>query len=186
MNNFQKTLFVLGLVLLTFGSGKTLAQTIQFSIHVASSLDATVDQDLSFGTLIANTGSNDVNLGDPGMGVFAITGNEELDIVVTMTPPTNLTHTGVSTDVIPFTLNFAYANKGSNDVNQAVVASGNTARFQILERTSGPAGAPPTPPNASHTPQDATAYLYVYGSLTLGEIDAGTYTGMVTIDVAYD
>ena len=163
-----------------------LSQTIQFSIHVASSLNATVDQDMTFGELISNSGVNEINLGDAGMGVFAITGNEELDVVVTMSPPANLTRVGNPSDVIPFTLNFAYANKGVNDVNQAIVATGNTARFQMLGRTSGPAGAPPTPPSAHHTPADATAYLYVYGTLTLGSIPAGTYTGMVTIDVVYD
>lgn len=186
MKRIRALFLLLGGLIVLSSPQWLIAQTIQFSIHVSSNLNATVDQEMSFGELIAGSGTNDINLGDPGMGIFAITGNEEMDIIVTMTPPANLTHTGISTDVIPFTLNYAYANKGANDVNQAVVASGNSARFQMLGRTSGPAGAPPTPPSSDHTPQETTAYLYVYGSLTVGSIDAGTYSGMVTIDVAYD
>ncbi|NQV15367.1 hypothetical protein HQ531_07905 [bacterium] len=162
------------------------AQTIQFSIHVSSTLDATKDQDMDFATLIAGSGITQINLGDSGMGVFAITGNEELDVIINLTAPANLTHTGASPDVIPFTLEFAYANKGANDVNQAVVVTGGSARFQLRERVSGPAGAPPTPPSAHHTPAQATAYIYIYGSMNVGFIDAGGYTGNVDLSVTYD
>lgn len=163
-----------------------ISQTIQFSVHVASTLDATKDQDLDLGMAISGSGITNVNLGDPGMGIFSITGNEELDIIVTLTAPANLIHTGASTDVIPFTLEFAYANRGVNDVNQAIAGTGGIARFQMRGRDSGPAGAPPTPPSAHHTPQDATAYIYIYGSMDVQAIDPGTYTGNVDIDITYD
>ncbi|MCF7808002.1 MAG: DUF4402 domain-containing protein [Candidatus Marinimicrobia bacterium] len=164
----------------------TLAQVITFSVHVSSSLNATKDQDMDFGTIISGTGLTEINLGDAGMGVFAITGNEEMDVIVTLTAPANLIHTGASSDVIPFTLNFAYANKGVNDINQAVTSTGGTARFQMRERESGPAGAPPTPPSSHHTPAEATAYLYIYGTLNVGNIDAGTYSADVDLEVIYD
>jgi len=164
----------------------TSAQTIQFSVHVSSSLNATKDQDMDFATLISGSGLTEINLGDSGMGVFAITGNEELDVIVTMTSAANLHHTGASTDLIPFTLEFAYANRGANDVNQAVVVTGGTARFQMRKRESGPAGAPPTPPSAHHTPTEATAYIYIYGSMNVGVIDGGNYTGNVDLSVTYD
>jgi len=162
------------------------AQTIQFSVHVASSLNATKDQDMDFATVLSGSGVSQINLGDSGMGVFAITGNEELDVIVTMTAPANLTHTGSSSDVIPFTMNFAYANHGANDINQAVEVTGTTARFQMRERESGPAGVPPTPPSAYHTPATTTAYIYIYGSMNVGVIDAGSYTGTVELSVIYD
>jgi len=161
-------------------------QTIQFSLHVASSLDATKDQDMDFETIVAGTGIHDINLGDTGMGVFAITGDDDLDVIVSMIPPANLANTGISGDVIPFTLKFAYANRGSNDINQAIEVNGGTARFQIRQRTGGPAGAPPTPPSNNYTPSQSTAYIYVYGSLNVGSVDAGTYAGIVQLSVIYD
>ncbi len=181
-----KNLLLLILLSLFIGQGSVLGQTIQFSIHVASSLNATKDQDMDFDTVLSGDGLVSINLGDTGMGVFAITGNEELDVIVTMTAPANLTHTGSSPDVIPFTLNFAYANRGANDVNQAVVVSGTTARFQMRQRESGPAGAPPTPPSGYHTAAEATAYIYIYGSMNVGVIDAGSYSGTVELSVTYD
>ena len=162
------------------------AQTIQFSIHVSSSLDATKDQDMDFGEVMSGAGVSEIHLGDSGMGVFAITGNEEMDVIVTMSADANLHHTGSSSDVIPFTLHFAYANRGANDINQAVTVSGGTVRFQMKERESGPAGVPPTPPSSHHTPAETTAYIYIYGSMDVGNIDGGNYTGDVDLSVTYD
>jgi len=183
--NYQ-LIFLLGLGTQLGLPSLASAQTIQFSVYVASSLDATKDQDLDMGEVISGSGYTEVLLGDPGMGVFSITGNEELDVIVTMVSPTKLTHTGASADEIAFTLNFAYANKNANNVNDAIVASGGTARFKMKERSSGPAGAPPTPPSGTHTPQEATAYIYIYGNMTVGDIEPGTYTGDVDLSVTYD
>lgn len=177
---------LIGLLLL-FGMNVSLhAQTIQFSVHVSSSIDAVKDQDMDFDMLTTGSGLHEINLGDSGMGKFAITGNEELDVIVTMTSDPNLEHTGISTDVIPFTLEFAYANRGADDINQAIVATGGVARFQLLKRETGPAGVPPTPPSALHIPTQATAYIYIYGNMTVGSIDPGSYTGNVDLSVIYD
>jgi len=181
---FSKKLILL---VLTIGAlSQSHGQTIQFSLHVSSTLDATNESDMEFETILSGSGLAEINLGDNGMGVFGITGDDDLDVIVTMTAPANLTHDGASPDVIPFTLKFAYANRGVNDVNQAVEVVGTTARFQIRERESGPAGAPPTPPSAFHTPSQSTAYIYIYGSMNVGSIDAGSYSGNVDLSVIYD
>jgi len=165
--------------------GLVFSQSIQFSIYVESELNATKQQDIDFQEVITNQGLTPVNLGDPGMGVFAITGNQELDVIVTIDAPTNLT-TGGSSDVIPFTLNFAYANKGENDINDAIMVAGNSIRFQLLGRSEGPASHPPTPPHSGYVPTESTAYIYVIGSLDVGDIDAGEYSGTVSLTVEYD
>lgn len=174
----------MGLLLCAFSAG--LGQTIQFSLNVSSTLDATTESDMAFETILSGSGLTEINLGDAGMGVFGITGDADLDVIVTMTAPANLTHDGASLDVIPFSLNFAYANRGVNDVNQAIEVVGSTARFQIRQRESGPAGAPPTPPSGFHTPSQSTAYIYIYGSMNVGSIDAGSYSGSVDLSVIYD
>ncbi|MFH1850786.1 MAG: hypothetical protein ABIA75_00420, partial [Candidatus Neomarinimicrobiota bacterium] len=107
------------------------SQSIQFSIFVDSELAAGKQQDLDFQNVVTGQGLTPINLGDPGMGVFSITGNQELDVIVTMDAPANLVHTGSSTDVIPFSLSFAYANKGDNDINDAVLVPGNSIRFHL-------------------------------------------------------
>ena len=176
--------FRIGLLLIL--TNLVLGQTIQFSVNVASSLDATKDQDMSFQTVPAGSGLQEINLGDSGMGVFAITGDEDLDVIVTMTAPSELTHTGASTDVISLTLTFAYANRGENDINHAIEVTGGTARFRMKERSSGPAGPPPTPRSNAYTATQTTAYIYVYGSMNVGVVDAGSYSGTVDLSVTYD
>lgn len=176
---------ILGVAVFLVPQNAAFGQTIQFSIYVASNLDATKDQDLDLGMSISGSGTHEVNLGDPGMGVFSIAGNEQLDVIVSMTADAELTNPSTS-HVIPFTLEFAYANRGENNINHAVVGVGGTARFQLRQRESGPPGAPPTPANAGFTPNTATAYIYVYGSMYVGAIDPGTYTGNVNLSVTYD
>ena len=181
---YSRVVFFLMLTL--GGLVQGFGQTIQFSLHVSSTLDATNESDMQFETILSGSGLSEINLGDSGMGVFGITGDDDLDVIVTMTAPANLTHDGASPDVIPFTLKFAYANKGVNDVNQAVEVNSSSVRFQIRNRESGPAGAPPTPPSGFHTPSQSTAYIYIYGSMTVGSIDAGSYSGSVDLSVIYD
>jgi len=162
------------------------AQTIQFSLNVSSSIDASKDQDMAFDEVFAGSGLTEIGLGDPGMGVFAITGDKDLDVVVSISAPTDLTHSGLSTDTLPFSMSFAYANRGSNDINQATVVAGTTARFQILSRENGPPKPPPTPRTNAFTQIQGTAYVYVYGTLNVGTVDAGQYAGTVEITVTYD
>ena len=164
-------------------TGILFSQSIQFSVYVASELNATKQQDLDFQDVITNQGLTPINLGDPGMGVFAVTGNNELDVVVTMTAPTNLTD---GSNNIPFTLNFAYANKGVDDINDAILVPSNSIRFQLLEQSGRPTGPPPTPPHSGYIPTESTAYIYIFGSLDIGDVPPGAYTGTVTLTVDYD
>ncbi len=162
------------------------SQSIQFSVYVASELNASRQQDLDFSNVVVNQGVTPINLGDPGMCVFSITGNQELDVIVSLDVPANLTAQGGSPDVIPFTLNFAYANKGVNDINDAIMVPSNSIRFKLLDDSTGPAGRPPTPPHAGYVPLETTAYIYIFGSLDIGDIMPGAYSGTVSLTVDYD
>ncbi len=183
-SNIYKMLLHLIVMTLTVAN-PLLAQTINFSVHVSSSLDATKDADMAFPQVMAGDGLTVIGLGDGGMGVFAISGNAELDVEVTLVAPTHLTHVTYPAQQMELDLQFAYANKGVNDINQAITVVGNTARFQLKERESGPAGAPPTPPSAAHTPEIVTAYLYLFGTIDVGLIASGSYGGTVDLYVQY-
>jgi hypothetical protein len=178
-------LIIMSILLMIMSVQSLSGQTINFSVHVASSLDATKDADMAFPQVMAGDGITAIGLGDGGMVIFAISGNEELDVEVTLVAPTNLVHVSYPAQTMPLNLTFAYANYGVNDINQAKTATGNTARFQMKERQSGPAGAPPTPPSSGHTPQIVTAYLYVYGTIDVGMIASGAYSGTVDLYVQY-
>ncbi len=63
-----------------------------------------------------------------------------------------------------------------------------SAQFPILARGNQPPGPPPTPVYEGYNPAafNETAYLYLYGSLNVGNVDAGNYSGSITVTVSYD
>ncbi len=170
----------------------TDAQEIDFSSFSNYTVSVETEpgfESLDFGNVIAGEGEITVNLGDdPGMAVLAITGAPYLDVIVTVTKPNALLpmEAGVS-DEIPFTsLQAAYANHGANNYLQAKMMNGLQARFPILERQSTPPGPPPTPPREGVEPPTETAFLYLWGTINVGDIAGGTYSATIDVTVEYN
>lgn len=176
------------------------AQEINFG-EFSSKYSVTVSElnpaeDLAFGMVIQNEGLKTIDLIDAK--VLMIEGVKYLDVIVDITADnhlyldTDISCNGSNTNCIPFTLQAAYANRGANNTNQAIlmqVASNvATAQFPILARGNQPPGPPPTPDYEGYNPAlyNETAYLYLYGSLNVGNVDAGSYSGNITITVTYD
>ncbi|MBD3615486.1 MAG: hypothetical protein HUJ22_02860 [Gracilimonas sp.] len=151
---------------------------------------------LNFGMTLQNEGLKSIDLFNAK--VLMIEGVKYLDVLVDISADNYLyLDNDVScnasfTNCIPFTLQAAYANRGSNDTNQAVLmqvtSNMASAQFPILARGNRPPGPPPTPPHEGYNPAvfNETAYLYIYGSLNVGIVNSGSYTGNITITVSYD
>lgn len=177
----------------------TNAQEINFgdfSSKYAVTLSELSPADLEFGMVIQNEGLKSVDIQDAK--VLMIEGVKYLDVIVDVTADnylfldSDVACNGSNTNCIPFTLEAAYANRGQNNTNQAVlmqVASNvASAQFPILARGNQPPGPPPTPVYEGYNPAlfNETAYLYIYGSLNVGNVDAGSYSGTITVTVSYD
>ena len=176
------------------------AQEIDFgdfsSKYTVSLTELNPAEDLEFGTVIQGEGLKNVNL--INSKVLMIEGVKYLDVIVDITADNHLflsgdiACNGGNTNCIPFELQAAYANQGDNDTNEAIlmqVASNvATAQFPILARGNLPPGPPPTPVYEGYNPAlyNETAYLYIYGSLNVGNVDAGSYSGNITITITYD
>lgn len=173
------------------------AQEVKFGQYYnfsAAAGELNPGDDLSFGLVIKNEGQVSRSISEAK--VITITGFKFLDVLVDISgDPYLLLNSGCATDPscrMPFTLQAAYANMGANDVGEAriITVSGNsaTARFPILHRQSGPPGPPPTPQTEDFNPAafEDTAYLYLYGSIDVGNIDSGTYNAQITVTVVYD
>ncbi|WP_232803083.1 hypothetical protein [Gracilimonas amylolytica] len=176
------------------------AQEIDFgdfsSKYTVSITELIPAEDLSFGMVIQNEGLKTVDLLDAK--VLMIEGVKYLDVVVTITADNYLylnndvSCNGSNSNCIPFTLQAAYANRGNNNTNQAVlmqVASNvASAQFPILARGNRPPGPPPTPVYEGYNPAlfNETAYLYLYGSINVGNQNAGSYSGQIQVTVTYD
>jgi hypothetical protein len=153
-------------------------------------------EDLSFGTVVQNEGLKTIDLIDAK--VLMIEGVKYLDVIADITADNylflngDIACNGGNTNCIPFTLQAAYANRGTNNTNEAVlmqVASNvASAQFPIEARGNRPPGPPPIPVYEGYNPAlyNETAYLYIYGSLNVGNVDAGSYSGSITITVSYD
>jgi hypothetical protein len=196
-------LFCLSALLLFFTlSFSTIAnaQEIDFgdfsSKYAVTLSELSPAEDLEFGMVIQNEGLKSVALQDAK--ILMIEGVKYLDVIVDVTADNflfldnDVACNGSNTNCIPFTLQAAYANRGNNNTNQAVtmqVASNvASAQFPILARGNQPPGPPPTPVYQGYNPAafNETAYLYIYGSLNVGNVDAGSYSGTITVTVSYD
>ncbi len=190
----------LGLMIILFNVNSAHAQEIDFgdfsSKYAVSITELNPAEDLEFGMVIQNEGLKQIDL--LNAKVLMIEGVKYLDVIVDVTADNylflgnDISCNGTNTNCIPFTLQAAYANRGNNNTNQAVlmqVASNvATAQFPILARGNQPPGPPPTPVYEGYNPAlyNETAFLYIYGALNVGNQDAGSYSGEITITVNYD
>lgn len=154
--------------------------------------------DLEFdGPIVAGGGIYQVELIDAY--VLSLLGVKYLDVGVQIIGDGelllngNLENSGDPEKSIPFTLRSAYANRAQNNISDAVfipVSGTNTgnARFPILARQQQPPGPPPPPPTEAFNQSevDETAYLYLYGEINVGYVNAGNYIGTITITVEYE
>lgn len=94
---------------------------------------------------------------------------------------------------IPFTLEAAYSNVGSGNHTRSqyqmisIVSNTASVRFPILQRQFQPPAPPPRPPTGATNPAPPTetALLWLYGSIQVPDVQAGSYTGQIQIDVTY-
>ena len=200
MKGFGCFIFFMVTSFLTVFNPSLAAQEIDFgdfsskySVSISELIPA---EDLAFGMVIQNEGLKTIDLIDAK--VLMIEGVKYLDVIVDVTADnylyldTDIACNGSNTNCIPFTLQAAYANRGNNNTTEAILmqtaSNVASAQFPIEARGNRPPGPPPTPVYEGYNPAlyNETAYLYIYGSLNIGNVDAGSYSGEITITVSYD
>lgn len=190
-------LFAAFILLLPASSAK--AQEIRFSDYHAYSIeldDLTPAQDLDFGMIFSGEGHKALNIAHAK--VLSITGVKYLDVLVDITAENYLLLDGEPLNAnqtnkrIPFTLQAAYANRGTDNPGIATpiqtVSNMASARFRIRGRDNGPPGPPPVPVHGTYNPAlyNDTAYLYLFGSINVGAVNAGPYASKIIITLSYD
>lgn len=198
ISGHRKYLFLLFLLIPLLFTNKSIAQEINFGQYgeYTVSIENVSLGDFEFeGPIISGSGTYQVELIDSY--VLSIIGVKYLDVGVTITGDGVLVNTDPnctepSQCTIPFTLNSAYANRGQNNIADAVIipVSANNAntRFPVLTRQQLPPGPPPPPPTEAfdQAQVEESAYLYLYGEISVGNINAGLYTGTINITVEYE
>ncbi len=195
-------LLLLGLLAFIFAGGmKVEAQRIGFGLYSSYNLTLTnlMPEDLDFGTVVKGSGLVSISLADNEVVPIEIEGVEYLDVTVTLTAPAGnvllLEGDGAYLNdpdrSMPVTIKMAYYNGGMPNIPvdtakaQAIEVTGDMITFAIRRRPGGPPGPPPVPPHAGYVPPSAVAYLFIYGSLNVGDVNAGPYKGTIDINVEY-
>lgn len=202
MGNYKNILsyaLVIGLAICF--STMAMAQQVGFGLYTNSDLTLTklVPDELDFGDRISGEGSVQILLSDDAAVPIEIEGVAYLDVTVTITPPDGdyLVLMGDPANLdeqdkrMLVNIRMAYYNRGQEGITEiaakaeAIEVVGNTVTFQIRRRPGGPPGPPPVPPHAGYTPPTAKAYLFIYGDLTVGNVNAGPYSGLIDVHVEY-
>jgi len=148
------------------------AQTVQFSMDVQAELGIEVLQDLNFGTVIANSGTQRIELGDPQMGIFKIKALAAQSALLTLYKPDSLTFTDdENAEEIPVSISASYSSRptGYNDV---------------LNFTNGSLGISLGNDEAGSSGWE-TGFVFIFGDIEVGEVARGSYSGTLILNVTY-
>ncbi|MDI6401913.1 hypothetical protein QLX67_07900 [Balneolaceae bacterium ANBcel3] len=154
-------------------------QFIRLSFDIESELIVEELRSLYFGEVVANAGVVRIPLGDMDMGVYRISGPRNLVVTLALDLPDYLTiedEEGAEFQ-IPVSLETAYINRGENQAFEAM-SMPPSFRFPIL------ADAPDSPPG--QPVPSASAYVYVFGEIDIGDIPPGNYSANVFMSVEFD
>ena len=152
-----------------------LCQQMQMSFDVQAELSIEVLQDLDFGTVVTNSGTQKIPLGNAQMGIFKIRSLAAQNALLTLRQPDFLSSTGNETvEKIPIKIKAAYSDRPDtyNNVKHFISNSLNVT-FDSNNQTS-------VSPNTWET-----GYVYIFGDLSVGDVSKGTYTGNLVLSVEY-
>lgn len=156
------------------------AQFMGISIEIEPGIKTEVISNLSFGNLSQSSLASNIGLGDPGMGVYGITSYQNEEVIVQLDAPRVLRNRqSPGHEGIFLNLQAAYANRGKNDYKDAIQLKGNNAQFQILD--------PKLASKNENKGYEAweTAYIYIYGGISIENIRTGIYEGDITLRIIY-
>ncbi|HAW79369.1 MAG TPA: hypothetical protein DCX27_06395 [Balneola sp.] len=153
------------------------AQFINLQLRIEPELSATVEQSLDFGTQVTNFGTRTIALGDINMGIFSIKAYHTQSVIITLDTPEALTSINPAIDdLIPLDLEIAFNNTGVNNASNATILENKSGFISIYDGDE----------EISQSEIWKEMYLYIYGSIEIGNIRNGVYTGDIILSIEYD
>lgn len=153
---------------IAFGQS-SFTQSPSVSIGIAQGLSAYTNTNLNFGTVVSGAGTYSVAVTSASAGEVTIQGQWNTTVYVTLTPPASLTN-GVNT--IPYTPRAAFDNSADNPAvsTEWIPPTGRQTGFRL---------------RANHAGQSGQAFVYIFGSINVGSVPPGTYSGTYVVAVSY-
>lgn len=147
---------------------KSAAQGATVQVDVVNQVDVIKQSDLYFGIVLPGSGPKTLTKTDANIASFEIIADRGQALTITITPPATLTN---GTDDIPYTCDAAY-NENEDDPATATDLAG-CSTFTMK------------PANQDPGQFLRAGYVYVFGTIDVGAVATGTYTGTVTVSAAY-
>ncbi|MFH0991046.1 MAG: hypothetical protein V1799_13640 [bacterium] len=146
----------------------SLSSNATVKISALNGLTILKVRDLNYGIVPQNSTAT-IAVTDAQTGKFTVVGTKTKNVITTLTPPATLTN---GSNSITYTAQASFNNLADNPATATewIPASGVKAGFRPSANTSGNIGE---------------FYIYIYGSITVGNVPAGTYTGVFTVSVSY-
>lgn len=174
-NLHLRSLFLHTSIFIFLFTGTASGQFLNLQIEVEPEVDTTVEQSLSFGQVTSGAGQVRIQLGDPNMGVFRISAIRAQRLLISLEHSIELTsRAGANPASIPFDIEASYTYFGVNDYRESVPLTSDIENI-VIE-------APPTAPNATWS----SAFIYVYGTLDIGNVPNDVYVGEVQLTIVYE
>lgn len=167
---FLKT-FLFAVILCYACPANTQAQFIDLRLDVDAEITIQTEQPLDFGTISTNSGRRMIELGSINMGIFSITALENQMLLVTLDKPTQLIHDNPAIeDQIPLELFSRYGYSAQNYENSNPLPDA----ISTIKVETNPE---PGPWNS--------IYIFMYGSVDIGDVPDGTYANEIVLTVEY-
>ena len=128
--------------------------------------------DLDYGTLVQNQGLITKATTDQAIGKFEVWAQlpPEKKVKITIQAPNDFTK---GPDEVPYEIRASY-NTHADDPSTATEMSGLTATFSPQANQTYNQPPPPFP--------EASAYIYIHGTVDVEYQPAGTYSGLITLE----
>lgn len=176
LNMIKQLCFKCLLITAILVSGFTVdpyGQSLQFSMEVQPELGIEVLQDLNFGTVITNSGTYKVALGDPQMGIFKIKAINTQQALLTLDKPGYLADQENENQRIKVRLHAAYS-RIPNEYGSTQLFTDDNLWVSL---------SPDTPMAFSTTWENG--YVYIYGDIEVEDIPQGVYSGTLVLNIEY-
>lgn len=146
-------------------------QFMDLELRVNSKLSANTERPLHFGTLMPNSGRAEITLGSVNMGVFSVRALESQLLLVTLDKPDELYHDNPAVEeTIPLELLSRYGYSAQNYQDSYPLPKASTS-IRIA----------PTPGPGPWS----MLYIFIYGSIDIGNVPEGTYDNEIVLSVEY-
>jgi len=170
-------LFLLAGLLFACSAEVSKAQTVRFNMDVQPELGVEVLQDLNFGTVVTNSGRQQVALGAPQMGIFKIRAFATQNAILTLHKPEQLRRSAQADTAsgVPVSLDAAYSSDPDSYRNVLPFAN-NTLKVSLGKENITPGSAESW----------QTGYVFIFGNVYIGDIEPGSYSGTLVLNVVYE